>query len=238
MKTKTEPGYLEAAIIGDSHAMSVWKHLAPAIRFRQTMTAPAKHFDGRFFDMIDGRPHISADHLREAFPRAKDDMIEVMARARARLDDQLQAIVAAGLPVVSSLGSASYRFARRVAATDPESGQVHSGKILRAAAARHVEHFVAFHEALRPHVPSITFMLGASRFPDAQKPTWLAHDRVISEALAKVGVDVIDIRAECGDADLRLLPEYEADDALHGNGRWCDLVAERIFRSVGHPATA
>lgn len=233
MKTKPERSYIEAAIIGDSHAMAVWKHLAPAIAFRRTMTAPAKHFDGLFFAEADGEIHITADGLRAAFPRVTDDVISTMTLARQRLDTQLQSIVEAGLPVISSLGAASYRFARRVAVSTQDGMPMASGKILRAAAADHIQHFVAFHEALVKHVPSVTFMLGACRYPANQKAAWLAYDQAMIERMTAVGVRIIDTRQATGDADLRMLPEYEADDALHGNGRWCQVVADQICDVVG-----
>ena len=235
MKTKVERAYVQASIIGDSHAMSIWKHLAPAIMFRHTMTAPAKHFDGCFFTVENERLHISASRLREAFPRAEDDVIQVMAKARERLDGQLQVIIDAGLPVISSLGSATYRFARRVSAKDPNNGELFSNKILRAAAGEHIENFVAFHKELLNHVPSITFMLGASRYPDNQKAPWLAYDHAIRERMLEVGIGVIDVREMTGDEGLKLLPEFEASDILHGNERWCQIVAEQIFEVIGAP---
>jgi hypothetical protein len=235
MKTKLERTYVEASIIGDSHAMSIWKHLAPAVIFRHTMTAPAKHFDGQFFGVEDGQLYISSKHLSEAFPRAEEDVIQVMAKARERLDAQLQAIINAGLPVVSSLGSASYRFARKVASKDPNSGELFSNKILRAAAGEHIENFVAFHKELLAHVPTITFMLGACRYPESQKSAWLAYDDAISTRMTEAGIAVIDSREATGNEELKLLPEFEAADILHGNDRWCQIVADRIFQIVGVP---
>ncbi|WP_378942427.1 hypothetical protein [Paracoccus sp. R86501] len=236
MKTRIERAYLEASVIGDSHAMSVWKHLAPAIVFRHSMTAPAKHFDGQFYATDDGGLHISSALIHEAFPRADADVIQVMVKARERLDGQLQTILAAGLPVVSSLGAASYRFARKVQSADPNNGALFSRKILRAAAHDYVETFVGFHEQLLRHVPSVSFLLGACRYPDNQKDAWLAYDQVMADRLSAIGVTVIDVRAETGDDQLRLLPEYQAQDVLHGNDRWCQAVAERIFDLVGQPA--
>ena len=233
MTTRPERTHIEAAIIGDSHAMAVWKHLAPGTVFRRTMTAPAKHFDGRFFAATEGGIRITADGLGAAFPRATAEVIATMTLARQRLDAQLQAIIEAGLPVISSLGAASYRFARRVAASAEDGMPGASGRILRAAAADHIQHVVAFHEALRAHVPAVTFMLGACRYPPNQKAAWLAHDQVMTERLTAAGIGIIDTRQATGDAELRMLPEFEADDALHGNARWCEVVADRIRGVVG-----
>ena len=233
MRTRPERSFIEASIIGDSHSMAVWKHLAPKLNFRHTMSAPAKHFDGQFYTVEGDVLHISAEHLRDAFPRAKDDVIQTMANARARLDGQLQGLLEAKLPVVSSLGAASYRFARRVAATDPLSGQSYPAKMIRAAAGEHVAHFVGFHEELLKRVPSVAFIIGACRYPDEQKATWLAYDQVISDRLSALGATIIDVRAEVGDDDLRLLPEFQADDVLHGNEKWSDAVAKRIFDFLG-----
>ncbi|WP_108503553.1 hypothetical protein [Paracoccus indicus] len=235
MKTRIERAYLEASVIGDSHAMSVWKHLAPAIVFRHSMTAPAKHFDGQFYTAEKGGLHITSAMIREAFPRADADVIQVMVKARERLDAQLQTILAAGLPVVSSLGAASYRFARRVQSADPDNGALFSRKILRAAAGDYVETFVGFHEELLRHVPAVSFLLGACRYPDNQKDAWLAYDQVMIDRLSAIGVRIIDVRAQTGDDQLRLLPEYQAQDVLHGNDQWCQIVAERIIDQVGPP---
>ena len=152
-----------------------------------------------------------------------------MSLARQRLDTQLQAIIEAGLPVISSLGAASYRFARRVTASEDDGAAGASAKMLRAAATEHVKHFVAFHEALATHVPSVTFMLGACRYPANQKVAWLTYDQVIIDRLTAAGIGVIDTRQATGDADLRMLHRYEADDILHGNGHWCQAVADRIY---------
>lgn len=236
MKTRVERAYVEASIIGDSHAMAVWKHLAPAIVFRHTMTAPAKHFDGRFFKVENDRLHISAVDIEKTFPRADQSVVEVMRKARERLDSQLQAILDAKLPVVSSLGAASYRFARRVAATDPSNERNISNKIIRTAANDYVDNFVLFHKALLDHVPSITFMLGACRYPDNQKITWLAYDQIIIDRMAELGISTIDVRRDTGDSDLKVLPEFAASDVLHGNERWCQTVADEVFARVAEPA--
>jgi len=234
MKTNSDRPYIEASIIGDSHSMVIRKSLAARILFRNTMSAPAKHFDGRFFVVENGVLHVSDRHLREAFPRVTDDTIDVFAKARARLDMQLQALIGANLPVISSLGSASYRFARRVTVSDPLSGQTYPSKLFRAAAAEHVEHFIRFHEELLKRVPSVAFVIGPCRYPEREKTPWLAYDKVLIDRLSEIGVTIIDVRSEVGDTELRLLPQFEANDIVHGNDKWAEVVALRIFDFIGY----
>lgn len=238
MKTATDrpaPSVVEAAIIGDSHAIAIWKELAPGTVFRYRMTAPAKHFDGCFYEAGADGPRITATHVRDTFPRADEKTLQALENARPRLDAQLRPILTAGLPVVSSLGAASYRFARRTRIMDAD-GTRFSRKLLRAAAAEFARHYLGFHEQLLPHVPRLIFVIGPCRYPDRERDQWLSYDAMLTERMAALGAEVIDTREAAGDDDLRLRPEYEAEDILHGNRAWVDLVMARIQPLIGTPA--
>lgn len=222
---------IKAAILGDSHATLLRKHAAPDVLFEFSVTAPAKHFFGKFHDVNGGDLRITPDDLATQFPNLDANRLQAMLNARMRLNDQLQPVLAAKAPVISTLGGATYRFCRAHAAahrSDPNQPTTISKKMIRAILQDFCQHYIRFYNALLNRCESVTFILGPSRYPPQQKDLWLHYDAFMIEQLSRIGVDVVDIRPETCDADLRLHQCYEAEDILHANGAWYDVLCAHL----------
>lgn len=222
---------LNAAVMGDSHAMLLRKHLAPDIKFAFSVAAPAKHFFGKFFEVDKSGLRMVPDHVQALFPNLEANKLQAMQNARVRLNEQLQPVLEAKAPVISTLGSATYRFCRAHAAahrSDPSKPTVISKKMINAILQEFCQFYLEFHKALRDRCESVTFVVGPSRFPPAQKDLWLNYDGYMVDQLTQIGVNVIDIRPQTCDADMRMLPTYEADDILHANSAWYDVLCSSL----------
>lgn len=107
-----------------------------------------------------------------------------------------------------------------------------SGKLLRVAAEDFAQHYIGFHRELLKHVPKVVYVVGPSRFPETQARMWLAYDDAVAKAVAALGAEVVDVRAETSDENLRMRPEFEFDDQLHGNARWAGLVMDKVMERL------
>ncbi len=217
--------------MGDSHATLLRKHAAPDLLFECSVTAPAKHFFGKFHEADEIGLRITPDHLTAQFPNLDENRLQAMQNARARLNDQLQTVLEAKVPVLSTLGGATYRFCRAHAAahrSDPNQPSKLSKKMITVILQEFCQHYLDFYEALLERCGNVTFIVGPSRYPPQQKDLWLHYDGFMIDRLSQIGVNVVDIRPETCDADLRLRSAYEADDVLHANAAWYDVLCDNL----------
>ncbi len=225
------PPVIDVALIGDSHANILRQYLAPRLRFAASMVAPSKHFAGQFCTIADDRLHIAQGDLLSIFPRLDGPRRDAMLNARARLDTQLQAIIAARGPIVSTLGSATHRFYRTHAAgfrTQDQAAPQYSGKMLRALLGSFCAPYLDFHRHLVTSGRTVVFVPAPARIPDEHPAPWLAYDGYMHAEMTRMGVTVLDTHGDTCDETGTLRADFAADDVLHGNDTWNALVINKL----------
>ena|GEM_PF-3896310 len=150
------------------------------------------------------------------------EQFTAMHNARDRLDGQLQTVLDAGMTAVSTLGASTHRFCR----THRLAGA--SRKMLGAVVAEFCQHYLTFYRGLTAKCPEVYFIVGPARYVDGQQLAWEVYDDYMITQLTEMGVTIIDTRAQTCDEQMCLRPEFAADDALHGNGAWNDVVRAHL----------
>lgn len=228
------PTKIEAAFIGDSHGMIVQAAATDnQITFRHTITSASAMFGGSTLsaspdgtlllnlaaNRIDPEVH-SAEKVKQRLKKAKD-----LARGLENLFEE-------PVPVYSMVGATARTFALRIVTAN--SGQKMSRKLAKHAAKEFFTDFRQQYSEIAKHCSEMHVIYGPTRFTPETHDLWLAYDEAISEELAEIGVNTLDLRADLGDETLLLRPEYypDPDDFVHANAAWGLAVAQAINQHV------
>ncbi|RJE81721.1 hypothetical protein [Paracoccus sp. JM45] len=231
---------IDAAFVGDSHGTTIQvAGERNEIVFQCPITAASAMYVGSTL-ADDGEGNITF----EMQPFRLDEERNGVARAKHRAHKASQLGTAfkkafnSNLPVYSNIGMTARNFVLGIVSAANANGQDPaniSTKIARAAAEDFFSGYAEFYKFMQARAPRVTAFYGPTRFDPALRHIWMAYDDVVRDTLKGLGVALIDLRAEFGDEQLQLQPQFGRepfDDGVHANDAWGLRILEVIQQDI------
>lgn len=184
---------------------------------------------------------MAGKYMNDHFCKVEDGMFSIFVEmGQERLDKRLSNaglsanLLDVELPILSTIGFNTKlfvtQFTREGLAIAGSAGERFlSAACFRATVLGSRRGALEFYRLLRVAGKTVHAALAPQRFTAQEAVIARAFDRVMIEALAAMGVGVIDTRAATTDEDGVLRPKFAAadsDDRVHGNNRFGRLVIE------------
>lgn len=227
---------IEAAFVGDSHGTTV--QVAGErndIVFRYPITAASAMYVGSsLIDDAQGNITFQLQPFRLNEERNGVDRAKHRAHKASQLGNRFKKAFDSSLPIYSNIGMTARNFVLGTMSAARANGQdaaTMSTKIAKASAADFFHGYADLYRFMLARSPRVTAFYGPTRFDPETKHIWMAYDEVVRQTLTGLGVEVIDLRAQFGDEQLQLRPEFgkePEDDGVHANDAWGLQILDAI----------
>jgi hypothetical protein len=230
------PTVIEAALIGDSHTRAIETAADERdITFRRPITAASPMFlNARFETRDDGQIAFIPDaHHFDTTAHPEKKVQNKTAKTR-KLSASFNGLFETPLPVFINIGTTAHTFVTRIIAAQDAANLKNafvSRNLATKAAHEYFSNYKAFYTVITQHCPDVTCFYGPTRFTARTQDLWLSYDEAIASDLTELGVKILDLRADLGDATLALRPEYHVDNAedqVHANAKWGHAILDAI----------
>lgn len=233
---------IEAVFVGDSHGMIMQSAAAEdGLRFRHPITAASAMFAGSTLTLDDQDQAVfQIDPGRTDAARIAPEKAAHRLHKGKAIEQLFRKGFATGLPLYSNIGMTARTFVLRIATAAKANGEdpsAMSAKLARMAASEFFQPYADIYATMARQAPKVVAVYGPTRFDEATRNLWLAYDDAVRRMLEERGVEVLDLRAQLGDDQLLLRPEFhgDPDDGVHGGKHWGATVVRAI---ADHVATA